>query len=248
MTQVDCIDVGWPPLTPAEPYFTWGDFEGPAFCSKVKEVYNEVIHWRRNLFQIPSGSAGKSFVAELARLYQTYADGFCLKSVALAACSIAPILLLQKPSHTSKSKDHTIHLQRRLGLWYKGDIRALLNEGKCIQKHLGTGTRRMDNDSIARTFRDLILNGIVCDALRFLSRNTNGGILKLDELIPEKAEDGQTEMRSVREILEDKHPKAMSPPSCTLLDNKDPLEPVNSILFDEVSPETILQCALHTQV
>ena len=105
----------------------------------------------------------------------------------------------------------------------------------------------MDNDSITRTFRDLILNGKVRAALRFLSRNTNGGILKLDELIPEKAEDGETEMRSVREILEDKHPKAMSPPSCILLDNKDPLELINSILFDELSPETILQCALHTQ-
>ena len=108
--QADFIDVGRPPLTPPEPNFTWGDFEGPVFCSKVKEVYNEVIHWRRNLFQIPSGSAGKSFVAELAHLYLAYADGSCLENVALAACSIAPILLLQKPSHTSKSKDHTIHL------------------------------------------------------------------------------------------------------------------------------------------
>lgn len=52
----------------------------------------------------------------------------------------------------------------------------------------------MDNDAIARTFRDLILNRKVCDALRFLSRNTNGGILKLDDVIPEKAEDGETEM------------------------------------------------------
>ena len=39
----------------------------------------------------------------------------------------------------------------------------------------------------------------------------------------------------------------MSPPPCTLLDNKDPLDPINSILFKELSPETILQCAMHTQ-
>ena len=112
-------------------------------------------------------------------------------------CSIAPILLPQKPSRTSKSKDHTTHLQRRLGLWYKGDICALLNEGKCIQEHLGTSTWQMDNNGIARTFCDLILNGKVRDTLRFLSGNTNDGILKLDELIPEKAEDGETEMQSV---------------------------------------------------
>ena len=53
---------------------------------------------------------------------------------------------------------------------------------------------------MARTFRDLILNGKVRDALRFLSRNTSGGVLKLDELIPEQTEGGETVMRSVREI------------------------------------------------
>ena len=163
--------------------------------------------------------------------------------MALAACSIAPILLLLKPSCTSKSKDHTIHLRSRLDLCSKCDLCALLSEGRCIQKHLGTGTWRTDNDAIARTFRDLILNGKVRDALHFLSRNTNG----VDDLIPEKAEDGETEMRSVREILKDKHPKAISPPSCTLLDDNDPPYPVNSILFDELSSETILQCAMHTQ-
>ena len=179
-TQIDYVE--WPLRTLEEPNFTWGDLQGLDFCHKVKEVYDEVVRWRRNVFQIPSGSTGKAFVAELARLYQAYADGSCLESVALMACSIAPILLLQKPSCTSKSKDHTIHLQRRLVQWHKGRLHALLQEGRCIQKHLGTGSKRMDDEAMARNFRDLILNGKVRDALRFLSRNTSGGVLKLDEL------------------------------------------------------------------
>ena len=244
-TQADNVE--WPLPTLEEPNFMWGDLQGLDFCHKAKEVYNEAVHWRRNLFQVPSGSAGKAFVAELTRLYQAYADGSCLESVALTACSITPILLLQKPSRTSKSRDHTIHLQRRLDLWHKGELHALLTEARCIQKHMGTGSRRMDDDVIARTFRDVVLNGKVRDALRFLSRNTSGGVLKLDELIPDKAEEGETVMRSVREILEDKHPEAAAPTPSTLLDNVDTPEPANPILFDELSQETILQSALHTQ-
>ena len=34
----------------------------------------EVVHWRRNIFMIPSGKAGKSFVRELATLYQADAS------------------------------------------------------------------------------------------------------------------------------------------------------------------------------
>ena len=54
-------------------------------------------------------------------------------------------------------------------------------------------------------------------------------------------------MHSVREILEDKHPEATTAASSTLLDNEDTPEPVNPILFYGLSPETILQSALHTQ-
>ena len=39
-----------------------------------------------------------------------YADGSSLETIALKACTVAPILLLQKPSRTSKSKDHVNHL------------------------------------------------------------------------------------------------------------------------------------------
>ena len=164
----------------------------------MKETFDEVVHWRRNLFQVPSGSAGKAFIAELARLYQAYADGSSLESVALMACSVAPILLLQKPGRTSKSKDHMIHLQRRLDLWLNGELRALVNEGRCIQKHLRTGTRWKDDDEvIARTFRDLILNGKVRDAMRYLSRKTGGGVLQLDEMILDRKEGDDTIMRSV---------------------------------------------------
>jgi len=74
-----------------------------------------------------------------------------------AALANVGILLLQKSGRTSKSKDHMIDLQRRLDLWLNGELCALVNEGRCIQKHPRTGTRQKNDDEvIARTFRDLI--------------------------------------------------------------------------------------------
>ncbi len=56
---------------------------------------------------------------------------FCMKAV-----TILQALVLQKPSRTSKIKDHIKHLKRRMDLWKEGDI---LNEGRCIQRHLYSG-------------------------------------------------------------------------------------------------------------
>ena len=80
----------WPLPALEEPNFTWGNLQGVELHQTMKETFDEVIHWRRNLFQVPSGSARKAFVAELAWLYQAYADGSSLESVALMACSVAP--------------------------------------------------------------------------------------------------------------------------------------------------------------
>ena len=112
-------DLTWPLPSLEVPNFVWGNVPGEELCALMNQAYEEVVHWRRNLFQIPSGSTGKAFVTELARLYQVYADGSSLESMSMKACTVAPILLLQKPSRTSKSKDHVNHLQRRLDLWHK---------------------------------------------------------------------------------------------------------------------------------
>ena len=41
-------------LPPAEelipPNFRWGDVDGSEFCSSIDRVYEEIIHWKCNLF------------------------------------------------------------------------------------------------------------------------------------------------------------------------------------------------------
>ena len=90
------------------------------FCDFILCIYEEVVHWRSNNFLVPYGRAGKSFVCELARLYQAFVEGSALHSIALMACSVMQPLLLQKPCKQSKAKDHSRHLSRRLELWKRG--------------------------------------------------------------------------------------------------------------------------------
>ena len=87
------------------------------------------------------------------------------------------------------------------------------------------------------------MEGKVQGALRYLSRNTSGGVLKLDDLIPMTADNGESCSHSTFNILKEKHPPGKSPapehPSS---------EPslVHAILFDNLNADTILQAALHT--
>ncbi len=98
----------------AEPQFIWGEIDPESFTQQLNKTYSEVVHWKRNIFSVPSGKAGKSFVSELSRLFRSYAEGSALESVALKAVTTMSILLLQKPSRSSKSRDHTTCLERRL--------------------------------------------------------------------------------------------------------------------------------------
>ena len=75
------------PISPIDPSYKWGSAEGSVFRLKVVRCYDEVVHWRRNVFSIPSGKAGKGFVSEMARLYQAYAEGSQIESLTLTAGS-----------------------------------------------------------------------------------------------------------------------------------------------------------------
>ena len=236
--------MSWPLPALQPPNFSWGPYQGEALSEIINTAYDEVVHWRHNIFQVPSGSSGKAFVSELARLFQAYADSSCLECIAMKAITIIQILLLQKPSRTSKSKDHAAHLSRRLEIWRGGDIQSLLDEGRCIHKRLHQGARHSDNEAIALKFRDLMIQGKVQNALRFISRNTSGGVLKLDDLILEPLRNGETELHSNRDILLDKHPLGKAPAACFLLID-DP-EPINPIMFDSLDADAVHQAALHT--
>ena len=71
---------------------------------------------------------------------------------------------------------------------------------------------------------------------------TNGGVLKLEDLIPETTEDGESILRSTRDVLKEKHPLGKDPDACSLVDGVP--EPVNPITFDGLDADAIRQSCI----
>ena len=61
-----------PPFNQMTPVsFTWGEsMSGEDFIHAVTSAYAKLVHWRHNLFLLPSGRAGKRFTSELARMFR----------------------------------------------------------------------------------------------------------------------------------------------------------------------------------
>jgi len=82
--------------------FQWGELSSSEFPDAVSSAYDELVHWKCNLFPVPFGSSEKSLVPELSHFHQAYAEHSSLEAVAFKACSVVVALVLQKPSTTSK--------------------------------------------------------------------------------------------------------------------------------------------------
>jgi len=181
--------------------FQWGASDGFAVTLAIDRAYAEIVHWRRNVFLLPSGKVGRDFVRELSRLFTAYAERQPIELIAMKAAMTMPALLLQKPDIKSKARDHVKCLERRLQQWSSGDIDELLREGRTIQQHLPQSDLKDHTweERKTRAFAKLMFEGKVRAALRLLSDQASSGILSLDQEL-----DGT----SVRDILKDKHPPA----------------------------------------
>lgn len=194
---------------------------------------------------LPSGSSGKQFTAELAKLYDAFASESSYEGFAIKAAMIMPALLLQKPHSKSKTRDHILCLNRRLALWEKGYVAELLKEGKLIQSHLRPsfgGHPSEDNGKLARTFSKLMMEGRIRAALRLLARNTHTGLLSLDETVCNNSK------RTVRAILEEKHPDAKPAHVDTIINwSNETQDDFHTVIFESITLEAIRKCALQTQ-
>ena len=87
--------------------FKWVAVEDTAaFVANIDEAYKEVVHWRQNLFMLPSGREGQAFICELAKMFRFYGESSPLERIALKCAMILPSLILQKPHPRSRSADH----------------------------------------------------------------------------------------------------------------------------------------------
>ena len=127
--------------------YIWGKYKDHEFEKNLSQVYETVVFWRKNLFLLPSGKAGRKFVGEVSRLMGEWLLDSPLKDIAFKAIMVMPSLLLQKPSQKSKSKDHLRALERRLVLWEPEEVMELLKESDAIQKNLKVATASINEIS-----------------------------------------------------------------------------------------------------
>ena len=93
---------------------------------------------------LPYGEAGSKLASELARLFNSFAQASALEAVVLKAVTVMQILILQKPSKSSKVKDHIKCLNKRLLLWNDGDLEKLLLKGRAILLHRGISKQKLN--------------------------------------------------------------------------------------------------------
>ena len=109
--------------------FVWGPdrLDGEIFAERIQRAWLEVVCFRRNIFNTPSGSVGKAVIAEKARLFEACERGNPLEHIALKAVAVMEHLLFQKTHKKAKAADNVSALCRRLLLWEKGEIDQILS-------------------------------------------------------------------------------------------------------------------------
>ena len=166
--------------------FKWGEIDGAIFGDRINQAYEEVVYFKKNLFLLPSGSAGKWFVTEKANFFEAMVAHHPMEKVAMKASSVMEHLLLQKAAPDSTSKRNNELLTQRIKLWERGEIDQLLSTAKAIQERLDKGRRSRDPKKLARSFARLMFLGKTRDALNLLEEQSGGGVLPLSRALERK--------------------------------------------------------------
>ena len=106
----------------------------------MKEIYDQIVFWKTNVFTIPTGRVGKLFISEMSGLIDSWCNKDTNHQASFVALMVMPTLLLQKPVGKPQAKDIKEHLESRLGLWKENKFGELFRECQTIQKRLKEST------------------------------------------------------------------------------------------------------------
>ena len=108
---------------------------------------------------------------------KNFVVGNTFQGLSLKVVMTIPNLMLQKPSATSKAKDHSKALEERLKKWGEGRIREIWKDCQVIQNKLAARPKKSTQD-ISRTFSNLVFEGRVGAAIKYLDENAENAVLK----------------------------------------------------------------------
>ena len=205
---------------------TWGKYTGPELVNVINNGYLEVVKWRRNLFQLPTGDVGNRFIEEVTKVLRMFNCGSDLEPIALTMLMLMFPLLLQKPAPGSKVKTHIKYLEKRLTWWTEGKIELLFDECRAVQSRLSE-TKSTPQDNV-KAFTRLMLQGKVSAALRFIG-SQQSSLLDVTE--------------TVLKDLKALHPPSVQPEPDALVKGPLPRELSQVVIFENIDSKLIYNCA-----
>lgn len=200
--------------------------------AKLISIYEEVVHWKPNFITINNNKAGRRFVEFMTICLKPITEASQNEDKALLAMMILPHLTLaQTKTQVDGSLNKT--LNRRLDSWQLFDLDTLVNEARALQKKKPSSRQTEQKD--LKLFTSHMTNGKTSSAIKILEDDHKGRVLRLEETIGNK---------TVKEILEEKHPKAKHlDPSYIVQCEPDSYHPS---IFDNIDSSAILKSALVT--
>ena len=162
------------------PRFSYHDIPGETFANLINHLYNEIVTWKKNLFNLPTDNAAKAFIKELSLWLERFNRKTEHHSIALKVYIILPVLMLQKPSKTSKSQEYCKKLEDRLAAWKDGRVDELIQECRIIQRF--SSNERRNKEDKAKNFAKLVFQRKINAAMKLL-RDTDAGVHRVDDTI-----------------------------------------------------------------
>ena len=159
-------------------------------------MYEESVKWSKNHFLLPTGQCGKDLLILMIEWLRKFNTNSCFQGIALKVFFIIPNMMLQKPSAKSKTREHAKLLEERLKKWKDGKLSEIWKEAITIQKKLKSTKRKKTDADITMIFSNLMFEGKVGAALKFLEKQSENAVLqptedvirKLQELHPKPGE------------------------------------------------------------
>ena len=218
------------PVMPCQGKFNWGDASAEEWIYQVTNAFDHTARFRKNIFVLPSGAAGKAFVRSKQVLFDSMSKGNPLEGIAMKAQAIMEPLLLQIFNRKAKKKEQVKVFTKRMELWKRGAIDELLTEAIAIQARLAIHSPPLSPEQLSRKFAAYMFAGNTRAALRLLDDSPVAGMQEITD--------------EVFNTLKALHPDPEPVDPCTLYTDEVPT--VHPIIFEELTGESIRKAALHT--
>ena len=80
-----------PLLIKPPPKFLWNKVDGNSFTNDLNDAYDQIIFWRKHIFLLPTGAAGKKSINEITRIMYLWINDTPMKDIAFKAIHVMPV-------------------------------------------------------------------------------------------------------------------------------------------------------------